>query len=84
MVKKSTVYGFITFTVCLLVLMAVNYYVINTVFCDTCEFHDQNMIYKALYRTEAGFGYYYTEPTLLNYITLGLLSTAMGRLVARK
>ncbi len=84
MVKKSTVFGLITFAACLLLLAAVNYYVCNKVFCDICEFNEQNILYKAFYRNEAGFGYYYTEPTLTNYVMVFLFSAGLGRLVAMR
>lgn len=84
MVKRSTILGLITFAACLILLVALNYYVCNKVFCDTCEFNDQNILYKAFYRNEDGIGYYYTEPTLANYIMVLLLSAGLGRLVAMR
>lgn len=81
MKKKTTL--IVIFFICFLFLFfTIDYHLSEKYFCAYCDFDDKNIIYKLFFFNDSNSGYN-SYPTIINLLTIGLLSLIFSYLIVK-
>lgn len=67
----------------MIILLGIDFLVSDVFFCPTCEFNDNNFIFKLFYTNNSTSGYH-SEPTFLNIIFVIILSLSISFKIDKK